>query len=269
MKTVAALSQLRNATAAALMICLVASCDGGSGPKAGDTLKRTKPTLTEQSAAGIYSGFFQSTAATQNAIRPAMGVVSETSEIHLMMEPVLRNSQYGGFVSVDGNVLTGTLTEYLGSQNRWFGFDGVRSIDLDGIVSERNTLSGDYTGDDEGVFQLDYDTLYERGSSFSQTLGVWTFDMAPFAGTVYNITLDIGPTGELFGTDTEGCVYAGEVGIIDSRFNAYSIAVIVSSCGPVDGQYSGLAFYDETDVGKALYVLFSNELYAFSTRLSQ
>ncbi len=266
MRSVAEPSQLRTLVAAALMVCLVASCDGGTN---GDSFMRPSAALAEQSPAGIYTGIFQSTATAQSQARSAAGVVSEDSEVHLMLQAITADSQLAGFVSVDGEALNGTLTEYLGARARWFGFDGVRSIVLDGTVSQGDSLSGDYGGDDAGVFRLDYSTLYERTSSLAQAVGVWTFDLASSGGGVYVVTLDIDPSGQLFGADTNGCLFVGDIGIVDSRFNVYNVSAGVSSCDPVDGEYSGLAFRDELAGGNALYFFIANESYAFSAILSQ
>jgi hypothetical protein len=198
----------------------------------------------------------------------ATGVISEESQVHLMIEGA--SSQYAGLVSVDGDNLAGTLTEYLGAGGRFFGFDGVQSITLAGTVAERDGVSGDYSGDDDGFFSLDYNANYERASSLDQTSGVWTFDMSSSGGAIYNVTLDIDADGQLFGMDTNGCVFSGALSIIDSRYNAYNVVVSMASCAPVDGEYTGLAYRGDFAAGTTqLFLFFANGRYAFSTILSQ
>lgn len=260
MGTVAENWELRGFAAAVISGFLVASCDG-----AGWTGLITR----NKSPAGIYSGIFFSTAASRPESRMVTGIVSEDSEIHLIVQPTVSFSQYGGMVSVDGDALTGTMTEYLGARARWFGFDGVRSITLEGTVSERERLFGDYSGDDQGTFGLDYSDKYDRPSALDQVSGIWTFDLGSSGGGVYNVTFDTDPIGQLFGTDTNGCIYSGEFEIVDSRFNAYAVSVTVSSCQPVEGGYTGLAFRDSFQGIERLWLFFDNGRYAFSTTLSQ
>jgi len=238
---------------------LVTSCDGALW--IGDSVRN-------QSPAGIYTGIFRSTVTMPAPNRMATGGISEESQVHLMIQDAF--SQFAGLVSVDGDKLAGTLTEYLGARARFFGFDGVRSITLVGTVAERNSVYGDYSGEDDGFFSLDYSARYERASSLDQTSGIWTFDMSSASGAVYNVTLDIDPDGQLFGTDTNGCVYSGALSIIDSRYNAYKVIVSMSLCAPVDGEYTGLAYRGDFAEGSTqLFLFFANGRYAFSTILSQ
>jgi len=240
---------------------LVASCDG--------VLWIGEP-LGNQSPAGIYNGFVRSTVTMPAPDRLVTGVISEDSQVHFLIQGFV--SQYGGVVSVDGDKLTGTLTEYVGAQARFFGFDGVQSITLAGTVSEHDNVSGNYSGDDDGFFSLDYDANYEHASSLDQTSGVWTFDMSSSGGAIYNVTLDIDPDGRLFGMDTNGCVFSGALGIIDGRYNAYGVIVSMTSCGPVDGEFSGLAYRGDFATGSTtpqLFMFFTNDRYAFSTIFSQ
>ncbi len=238
---------------------LLASCDGALF---------IGQSVTNQSPAGIYAGIFRSTITMPAPDRMVTGVISEESVVHLMVQGA--SSQYAGLVSVDGEKLGGTLTEYLGAQARFFGFDGVRSITLAGTVAERDSVFGDYSGEDDGFFSLDYSAKYERASSFDQTSGVWTFNMSSSGGAIYNVTLDIDADGQLFGTDTNGCVFSGALSIIDGRYNVYEVLVDISSCTPFDGAYTGLAYRGDFAAGSTqLMLLFANSRYAFSTILSQ
>ena len=256
------MNKFRLKTAIALLIAahahLLVSCDEAGW---------TGPFLEDQSPAGIYTGALQSTATTPSPNRMVTGVIGADAVVHFMIQDSF--SQYAGVVSVVGDKLSGTLTEYLGVQARFFGLDGVRSIVLDGTVSERDRLFGDYSGDDQGFFGLDYSDNYERASSLDQASGIWTFDMASSGGALYNVTLSIDPNGQLFGTDTNGCVFSGELSIIDSRYNAYKVIVSMSSCESIDGEYGGLAYRADPAGSTWLYLFFANGRYAFSTILSQ
>ena len=240
----------------------VVSCDA-SRSFSGKPVSDQPPVLPDQSPAGIYTGMFKSLAIDPSPNRMVAGAVDEDNRLHLMIQDGL--SQYGGVVSVGGDKLTGTLTEYLGARARFFGFDGVRSITLDGTVTERDRLFGDYSGDDEGFFGLDYVDTYENATSLDQTTGVWSFNLSSSGGAVYSITLDIDPDGLIFGTDTNGCVFSGSLGIIDARYGVYSSIVTLSMCDALNGEYDGLAYLGNL----GLNLFFANDSYAFSTILSQ
>jgi len=220
----------------AILLCstLLVSCgDGG-------TISLTRPVPVVNSPSGIWAGSFTST--TNGAIHPVTGVVSESNEAQFVAT-AMAERHYSGVVAVDGETLTGTLNTYLGREGPFLGFDGVQSIMLDGTVAERSGMFGDYTGDEDGGrFNLDYSANYETGSSLDSTSGIWNYSEASAGGALYTVTLDIDDNGTLFGTDTGGCVYSGQLTLIDDRFNSYQAEFNISSCITKNGDYVGLAF---------------------------
>lgn len=231
----------------------------GSGGGSGFDL----PLAFDQSPAGIYFGFFTSTTAGPNQV---LGIISEDFDAQFFSSQL----HYAGNVAVDGDTLTGTLTDYRGSRNAFFGFGGVSSITLEGSVATAGGMFGEYTGtNDEGRFNLDYLDSYERASSLDLLAGVWTYSLASSGGGVYVVTFDIAADGIIFGSDTDGCVFNGELRVIDDRYNAYRAVMSISSCNDVVGDYSGLASFSDEPAGPdRLDLAINNARFAFRAPLS-
>lgn len=223
------------------------------------------------SPAGIYRGNFTTSVGAQPVALDVTGAVSEQDDVQFIFA-MDEERHYAGMVGVDGTSLTGTLTEYRGALGRFLGIGGADTATLDGTVEESVAIFGDYSGAlDEGRFNLQYDAAYETASSIDLTTGVWVFNMASPGGGVYNVTWDIDIDGLIFGTDSMGCVFLGNADIIDSRFNAYRLTVDVSTCGVLNGEYSGLAFLSPTlgtDLDR-MTLSISNSAYAFATILDK
>lgn len=216
----------------------------------------------DESPSGIYlQGEFTSTVTGLPVAHQVTAIISESYDTQI----VSADLHYAGTVDTDRDVLTGTLTQYLGSRGPFWGFEGIRQLKLDGTVDSTG-IFGDYTGDDDrGRFNLVYSSLYERRSSLAAIAGVWTFSQASSAADVYTVTFTIDGNGELFGSDTTGCVFNGRINIIDDQYNAYRATAGISSCGEADGDYTGLAYLSDIagTLNNQLTYSISNESYAF------
>ena len=233
---------------------LAAACDG---------VGWTGPMDTDQSPGGFYTGSFTSTVTQPSPSRAATGIISEDFDAQMLFA----HQHYAGFVAVDAISLSGNLTEYRGRQGVFVGFDGSSAISLDGEVTERDGMFGTYAGDDdEGRFALTYNAAYEEGSTLDRLSGIWSVSESSSGGAVYTITLEIDDGGQLFGSDTAGCVFSGQLTIIDARYAAYRAAISVSTCGAVDGDYAGLVFYSNAGF---LTIGTDNGQFAFATQLSR
>lgn len=233
----------------------------------GDSVQLELPAPgVRQAAAGLYDGQFTSTFSGLPIATQVVGVVSENLDAYILGSDLL----YSGTVSVLDGALSGTLTRYLGRQARFFGIDGTREITLDGSADETG-LSGDYSGtNDNGRFNLVYSSVYEQTSSLDQAAGVWTFTEASLAGPLYIVTLTIDGNGQIFGSDTTGCVFSGELGTIDTQFNAYAATMTLTSCGAFDGDYTGLAhLFDLTGADNGLRLSFAKAGFAWWSDLQK
>lgn len=231
---------------------LAAACDG---------VRWTGPLAIDQLPGGFYLGSFTSTVIQPSPSRETTGMVSEAFDAHFL----LADQHYAGSVGVDGKSLSGNLIEYRGRQGVFVGFDGLSAISVDGEVTQRDGMSGTYAGDGvEGRFALSYSGAYEEGSSLDRLSGIWSRSESSSGGAVYTLTLEIDDGGQLFGTDTAGCVFNGQLSIIDVRYAAYRASISVSMCGEVDGDYTGLVFYPNAGF---LTIATDNGQFAFATQL--
>ena len=221
---------------------LLASC-GGDG-----LVELAPPPPPLQSPSGIWIGPFTSEA--DGAVRETLGIVSENNDVQLVASAI-SSRHYAGVVSTDGSALTGTLNVFLGREGPFVGSAGVQSITLDGTANERAGLFGNYSGDeDSGRFNLSYLSVYEEGSSLTTTAGTWIYAEASAGGALYTVTLDIDNVGSIFGTDTAGCVYSGQIGPVDAAFNGYTVTFTVTECLLNNGDYNGLAWISSIDGGQ-------------------
>ena len=211
------------------------------------------PVIVNESAAGIYAGAFTSTAGPEPIDYQVTGIINKA----LIGQFIVAGSDrhYSGRLSVFGSDLSGTLTQYRGVQDRFFGIDGVDSIAIAGRVVESDRIDGDYSGEnDEGRPALTYDPSYETDSSLDKTSGIWMYSGA--AG--YTVTLTIEANGDIFGSDTIGCVYSGRVAILDRDYNVYRAVVLISDCGSINDEYTGFAILTDE-----LTISVSNAVIAF------
>jgi hypothetical protein len=248
-----------------LVASLVASCDSDGDRFAGP------PPVVHESPSGIYFGQITTTVGANPVSINVTGIVSEQGDVQFLL-PIDAQRHYAGMVQVDGTSLAGTLTEYRGAEGRFLGIDEIAAATLDGTVSTADRLVGDYSSTlDEGQFILDYVPSYETDSSLDLMVGVWTFDMAGAGGGVYTVTWDVDANGVIFGTDTNGCVFDGDVSLIDTSYNAYRITVDVTLCGAINGEYSGLAYLEAVGGPDLnwMTVSVSNPVFAFATILQK
>jgi hypothetical protein len=121
------------------------------------------------------------------------------------------------------------------------------------IQSHFTTLNGG----DTGRMQLSYSDLYEQSSSLEQLEGRW--DFIDRDGLVFELAIE---SGVINGTDSDDCKYAGNVSLINPQYNAYSVALQISNCDSVNGEYSGLGYIDNIE-SIYLRVDVGNESYGF------
>jgi len=233
----------------------IAACDGVSW---------VGPIVVDQSPGGIYTGSFTSTVLQPSPARQTIGVVSEDFDANFL----LADQHYAGNLAVDGISLSGVLVEYSGRQGVFIGFGGLTTVSIDGEVTERDGMFGTYAGDTaEGRFSLAYSETYEEGTPDELLSGIWSYNESSAGGGVYTITVEIDGAGQVFATDTAGCVFSGQLTAIDDRFSAYRVAVNVSACGETDGDYSGLAFYESAN--EVLYIGTDNGQFALAVQLGR
>ncbi|HET8706126.1 MAG TPA: hypothetical protein VFM46_07490 [Pseudomonadales bacterium] len=78
---------------------------------------------------------------------------------------------------------------------------------------------------------LAYDSRYDTPASLTTVAGTYSND---------SLSLTFNGT-ELYGQDTQGCVYAGKVSIPQAQHNLYKLTVELSNCAGLNGNYTGMA----------------------------
>ncbi len=232
-----------------LLAAFAVSCDGEAGFSPPDEV-----------AAGIYTGTIEEISIGWPD-SDLIGIVSENNDVHLFAaaNPV----HLVGRIDVSQTKLDGRLTAYVGETDRFFGVDELAKVLLDGHMTGTVGASGVYSGPGvEGEFSLTYDADYETAVSLDMAAGVWSFGQAG-----YTVTFDIDNTGQLFGTDTNGCVFAGQIEVIRNGYNAFQVTLAISNCDAVNGDYGGLAFLGGGAPFGTLFFSVANDNYAYAAVL--
>lgn len=232
---------------------LVVSCGGGSDDGNSES---PAPTPQPTNAAGIWEG----TAVTGNQTLEVLGIVAENGEGRLVDG---NGTQYviDSLSGNDGDIsLSFTAIAQVGST--FVDGSTVATGDLTGSVVEHDSFDGEYelsTGE-SGTVSMTYNPIYERDSSLDKLTGMWEEEFG---------VLTFDPSGEFFMQDSFGCVYDGQASIIDARFNAYSLAMTVSSCGDgVNGDYAGVGLLSDLNSTEDLFILQMNsDEWIFTTSL--
>lgn len=131
----------------------------------------------------------------------------------------------------DGSVVVkGTITGSVGDSGNVF----------DALIDPDDRLLST-VGGFRDIFAF-YDSVYQRNSSLALVSGTWR------DGT--GVTYSIDGNGAIFGQTSAGCVYDGQVSLIDSNNNLYRVHIDVSSCQDEDGSFTGLgALFGDAESG--------------------
>lgn len=235
----------------------LAACGGGSG---GGLLPPDPPTAQPSNAGGVWEGTISDTVAGTTA-NIAGAVTEANTEARFLTEDgvalVLENVSGN-----DGN-LVADLVAFAPPGAVFSDGTSVSNGTLTGRVVERSSLTGDWTlaTGDSGTVSLSYDAgLHQRASSLDFTAGIWLDSV--------NVIYTVDANGVLFGQDFIGCVFNGQVNLIDTRFNVYDLSITVTSCPGANGTYEGLGVLaDEFGVDDAFIIQLDNGAFAIADML--
>ena len=207
-----------------------------------------------QSIAGIWMGAFTSN--INNWTFNVVGIITESGLARFAVPSF--GTQYSGVVHVSGNSFSSTAETY-GSAGIYIGM-----VNIAGTFTPKLIMNGTYSGvGDKGIFSLAYNSLYERPSSLTEIVGNWT-DYS--SGYYQTVTIDL--NGNITSESIGGCIYSGNVSIIDSSHNIYHWNLNVNNCGAKSGVYNGLAILTDTDnKNDTLLASASNSTYSFVAEL--
>ncbi len=213
---------------------LAASACGGGGSSS--TLQ---PPPVNQAVGGIWRSQF--TAANGSSVK-GFGLVAEDGRGVFFSQNLTNGcADVGiGSLSANGSVISGNALvaivnfSFSPSINTSCAFpDGSTSAteNITGAVVQRSTLtlSGTVTTANGTVLPAQaavtatFDALYNAGSSLITIAGNWTGPTG--------IVMNINSAGVIFAQDpVSGCVVNGQVSIINTSYNAYSVSATYSNC---------------------------------------
>ncbi|MBT8083287.1 MAG: hypothetical protein KJO56_12755 [Gammaproteobacteria bacterium] len=229
-------------------ITISASC-GGSGLQGLDLSGIENPAPVPANPGGVWTG-----ALTSPGLAVAIeGVITEDGEGRFVDE---NGTQYV-VTGIGGSSAIRGIRVDAYAQDGYQFLDGstTGAGDFTGTVVERSTFSGSFsfsTGE-SGTIAMDYDPIYDRDSSLDKLSGTWDQGLG---------IMTVDPNGSFFEQDQFGCVYDGQISIIDATFNAYSLTMTVSNCALENGDYGGLGVLADliADGDEDLFVVQMNSL---------
>jgi hypothetical protein len=65
-----------------------------------------------------------------------------------------------------------------------------------------------------------------------------------------------------------GCNYNGNISLPDSSWDIFNVTMTASQCGQYNGNYSGLALYEQDSSSDYLDIMVSNNQYSVLTSLT-
>lgn len=225
---------------ALVCVFVLAGCGGGGGGDSPPPAQTPPPPPPSESPAGIWNGTVSENGAIINEISCLITIDDQIGCI--LIDPA--NGQLAGGaignVSVSGDDISGSGTAYAAfgyvlANNSTVGGFTINS----GTVSERNSLSMTATlADAVYAISASFDSAsYDRDSSLSIIAGSYTSFFVQGEPASFSIDAN----GELFAQSSSGCVANGQVDVISPTVNGYTVALTISNCPGVDGDYSGLA----------------------------
>lgn len=112
------------------------------------------------------------------------------------------------------------------------GFSVQGQIETDGLFS----VSYFIDGAEQSSYILTETLVYDQSIGLADLEGFWSV-------TEVNITETIQVDGEggISGSDSSGCVLAGQVNTLDDQKNIQNVVIEYSNCGEKNGNYSGKA----------------------------
>jgi hypothetical protein len=219
---------------------LLAGCGGGGGSNADTTpTAGTTPPTAAAPTAGAWKGTIVSTTTGQSS-----QVVALTGHDGHSVWMTTDGRVWSGQVPLSGSHFDATFSGHMheGAQFPDGTSHGSASMAFDHHAM--SSTAGHYTGSgDTGTFHMGLSPMWSRPASMETVAGVYTRSTS----NGYSMTMTIGANGQLLGSDSQGCVINGSVGVPDATHNMYAIDATVTSCGSLDGRYLGMGTLLDAD----------------------
>ena len=209
---------------------------------------------------GLYSGELINDAVGGSS--SILAIVTKNNNIRIMLSSL--SGQVSGGLVMSGGSFTGTLplfqtqiANFFHTKTDIMEFETNRTID--GNINATWTTDTTY-----GRIYLNI--LSAQLATPQLAEATWLVNLGSSSGATLTLTLTISVNGEITGSDTNSCVFNGGFVGADS---AGEIEFELTSCGILDGIYTGAAILRSVAGNEKLIILASNDLYSFSTELSK
>jgi len=230
-------------------IFLLSACGGGGGGGGGGT----PAPVGDQDFGGVWSGSWTVDGGPANEQQDVVGLSTDEGAFEFLL-PELGIRASGTVVSIDGTTVQASGLAYTIEPGDSFpGGATITGFSFTGTLSERNQLTGEWSIDagDTGSFDLQYDTVHQRGADLARVAGLWDW-LDPFLNPIAG-PFDIAADGTVF-RQAGGCDFIGAISVPDPAYNVYEWNVTISdttpgSC-PLAGTTpsKGLAVLGDSDV---------------------
>lgn len=189
-----------------------------------------QPTSTSLNHDGIWSGYFDINGRGNfqfNALYVGNDLIAFSPDAKV---------SYRGSVQFAEDKYHSEMDMYLLTNGAFFD-----KVTLNGTVVSPGRIEAEFLthdAQDKGQLTLEQNkALYEQATLMDKIADKWIF----YHGfTISKFSID--ERGYLDGADTNGCGYEGEVSLIDKRYNAYRIKLLINSCAEMDGVYQGMGY---------------------------
>ena len=224
----------------AVSAAILSACGGGSGSSDGSpSSDPSPPAATAPVTAGVFKGTITSSATTTQPV----SVIAMTGP-----------DGHSTWMSADGRVWSGHVPQTGSHFDASFSghmYDGLHFPDGTNhgtwtmTVDHRATgMTGQFNGGgDAGSFAMNLSPMWNRTGSLSEAAGVYMRTTS----SGYAMEMTISSNGQMSGHDTRGCVFSGTVTVPDAAHNLYRLEASVSSCGALDGAYTGMGTLVDAD----------------------
>ena len=211
---------------------LMVGCGGNYGGSCGYSSYGSSACAPPSSpGTGYYEGTLTNPGQAQT---PVVAIIAENGEGRISGTD---GTYYRLSVAGGGNLLSGSFNAF--SQGPKFP---------DGTLADGGTFSAtllpsgfngtlQYTAGGAGALMLQFDTVYNLGSSLSTLAGTWSYTANGFSWTV-----TVRPDGTFSAVDSNSCSYTGAFSLIVPNFNAYG-ENYVRTCNGTPVTFTGLATY--------------------------
>ena len=215
------------------------ACGGGGGSSHDSSHNSTStPPTSKATTAGVWKGTITST--TTGRSSTALGLAAPNGQSMWMTAD---GRVWNGQVPLNGTQFSTTMAGYMypGSHFPDGSNYGPSSMMFDysnGMWGVRYNGTGD-----AGTLNMSLNPMWDRPASLANLAGVYTRTVS----YGYAMTMTLSANGQLTASDTRGCLINGTVSIPDPTHNLYRLDATVTSCGTLNGTYTGMGTLLDAD----------------------